>query len=64
MTVVYVSVLAQTSTPTTMETQLIEFANLAALIATNAQVSMDAHNALIINLTKQLFRQMVQTRQC
>ena len=48
MMVVYASVHAQISIPTTMETLLIEYVNRAAQIATNAQVLMDVLNVAII----------------
>jgi len=48
MMVVYASVHAQISIPTTMEMLLIEYVNRAAQIATNAQVLMDVLNVAII----------------
>ena len=61
MTVVYVSAHAQTSIPITMETQLTEYVNHAAQIATNAQVLMDALHAVIISIIKLLYNKMELT---
>lgn len=58
MMVVYVSVRAQTSIRTIMETLRTEYVNRAAQIATNARVLMDALNAVIINITKLCFKQI------
>jgi hypothetical protein len=54
MMVVYASVLAQTLIPITMEIKMTESVNLAAQIATNAQVLMDALHAVIISIIKLL----------
>jgi hypothetical protein len=61
MMVVYASVLAQTLIPITMEIQMTESVNLAAQIATNAQVLMDALHAVIISIIKLLYNKMELT---
>jgi hypothetical protein len=58
MMVVYVSVHAQTSTRTTMETLPTEYVNRAAQTATNARVLMDALNAVIINIIRLCYKQI------
>lgn len=61
MMVVYASVLAQTLIPITMEIQMTESVNLAAQIATNAKVSMDALHVVIISIIKLLYNKMELT---
>jgi hypothetical protein len=61
MMVVYASVLAQTLIPIIMEIQKTESVNLAAQIATNAQVLMDALHAVIISIIKLLYNKMELT---